>query len=83
MRGGVPPSPEAVIARDSPILCAPCSENLESKTLRSSIRKGAFRPSAPPWLGYFMLLEDTPAAFEAAFFENRRQNSVFEISQCP
>ena len=26
--------------------------------------RAAFRPSAPPWLGYFMLLEDTPAAFE-------------------
>lgn len=31
---------------------------------QSAYRKGAFRPSAPPWLGYFMLLEDTPAAFE-------------------
>lgn len=50
---------------------------------QSAYRKGAFRPSAPPWLGYFMLLEDTPAAFEEASFENRRQNSVFEISQCP
>ncbi len=31
---------------------------------QAAYRKGAFRPSAPPWLGYFMLLEDTPAAFE-------------------
>ena len=30
---------------------------------QSAFRKGAFRPSAPPWLGYFMLLEDTPAVF--------------------
>jgi len=31
---------------------------------QSAYRKGAFKPSAPPWLGYFMLLEDTQAAFE-------------------
>jgi hypothetical protein len=31
---------------------------------QAAYRKGAFRPSAPPWLGYFMLLEDTPDAFE-------------------
>lgn len=30
--------------------------------LLSAYREGAFRPSARPWLGYFMLLEDDPSS---------------------
>lgn len=38
-------------------------ESLGNATdLWAAYEEGAFRPSARPWLGYFMLLEDAPAA---------------------
>jgi hypothetical protein len=45
-------------------------------------REGAFQPSARPWIGFFMLLEDSPAATEAVAIREPHFPVFPEFKQC-
>src|SRR5260370_659698 len=42
----------------------------------AAYREGAFKPSARPWLGYMMLLEEAPGSMRAV----RAQESLYKVS---